>query len=158
MEDESNLREGEPSFVNEAGVRRTRELSGRWVVIGMFIFGVLATSALWAYWYLHTAPFRPLQMAIAESIPGSNPRVEGGQRKIHKQTPRILRITIRVEFDPEAEEERAKELGAKLEALARQYQDLASYDVLEMYLFHRIPEQKIRERLITVDLTAQSAK
>lgn len=129
-----------------------RELSGRWVVVGMFLFGILATSGLWAYWYLHTAPFRPLQLAIAENIPGSNPRVEGGQRKIHQATPRILRITIRVDFDPEADGERAKQLGETLISLARKHQDLTHYDLVEMYLFHRIPEQKIREKLITVDL------
>lgn len=144
--------------MNEAKDLRARELPGRWVVVGMFAFGLIATSGLWAYWYLHTAPFRPLQLAIAESIPGSNPRVEGGQRKIHKQTPRILRITVRVEFDPQKDEGRAKEVGAQLEALARKHQDLSHYDLLEMYIFHRIPEERISERVISVELKTQAAQ
>jgi hypothetical protein len=141
-----------------AAAPRAREVSGRRVVVGMFVFGIFATSGLWAYWYLHTAPFRPLQLAIAENIPGSNPRVEGGQRKIHKETPRILRITIRVDFDPKADEARANKLGDQLLALARKHQDLTQYDLLEMYLFHRIPEQEIRERLIAVHLTHESGR
>src|SRR3990172_7938391 len=80
------------------------ELSGKWVVIGMFVFAIAATAGLFAYWELHTAPFRELQDALAQEFPRSRPRVEGGQRKKHKHTPRILSIVLRVEFDPTADE------------------------------------------------------
>src|SRR5918994_583321 len=38
-----------------------RLVSGKLVVIGMFAFGLFLTGLLFAYWDLHTRPFRPLQ-------------------------------------------------------------------------------------------------
>lgn len=71
---------------------------------------------------------------------------------MHKHTPRILRITVRVEFDPTVDDGRAREMGDGLESLARKHQDLSHYDILEIYLFQRVPEQRIREKLISVHL------
>jgi len=122
----------------------------------MFGFGALTTAGLWVYWYLHLAPFRPLQAAVAAEFPDSAPRVEGGQRKMHKGTPRILRITLRVDFDPNADDDRVETITAKLFDLAGRYQDIANYDTLEMYLYQRIPEQETRERRIVRDLTARA--
>ena len=43
-------------------------VSGRVVVLAMFLFGITATAGLWGYWTLHTGPFRPLQDALAKDL------------------------------------------------------------------------------------------
>ena len=43
-------------------------VSGRVVVVAMFLFGITATAGLWGYWTLHTGPFRPLQDALAQGV------------------------------------------------------------------------------------------
>jgi len=135
-----------------------REFRGGWVIAAMFGFGVLTTAGLWVYWYLHLAPFRPLQAAVAAEFPDSAPRVEGGQRKMHKGTPRILRITLRVDFDPNTDDDRVETITAKLYELAGRYQDISSYDTLEMYLYQRIPEQETRERRVERVLKAPAGR
>lgn len=131
--------------------KRPHELSGRWVVVGMFVFAAAATGGMWVYWKLHIAPFLPLQEALAEAFPGSRPRVEGGQRKMSKNTPRILRITARVDFDPTRDQNAAEvdRFADRLAAVAREKQnDLSSYELLELHLFWPEPEQEIRQRTI----------
>ncbi len=88
--------------------RPERRVSGRAMVLGMLAFGTLTTAAMWVYWTLHVGPFRPLQDAIAAAFPHSSPRVDGGQRKMHKGTPKILRIVMRVDFDPVVETSRGE--------------------------------------------------
>ncbi|MFN6151495.1 MAG: hypothetical protein ACK5BP_16175, partial [Planctomyces sp.] len=80
-----------------------KPVSGRTVVVLMFVMGILATAFLYTYWTLHLTPFMPLQEAIVREFPGSAPRVNGGRKKIHKQTPMILRIAIKSETDPTSE-------------------------------------------------------
>ncbi len=118
-------------------------VAGRWVVIGMFAFGTMLMVLLALYWHFHTAPFRPLQKALAAEFPGSLPRVEGGQHKKHRNTPRILRIALRTDFDPTA-----ASVGARVFAMVRRIVGLAArhvrltqYDRLEVYLYFRRPEQ-----------------
>ena len=130
----------------------TPRVSGRAVVFGMFAFGIGATGSLWLYWTLHTGPFRPLQKALAAEFPHSVPRVEGGQRKMHKHTPRILRVTLRVDFDPETETSRGQRVLDRIEEIARQHVDLSSYDVLEAYLFQGVPESALRQKEYQHDL------
>jgi len=131
---------------------KVRELSGRKMVLAMFLFGGMTTAGLWLYWYYHYAPFRPLQEAIVAEFPGSAPRVEGGQRKMHQHTPKILRITLQVKFDPNVRVARAEGVAQRLEELIRRHQDLSAYDKLEMYLFQRIPEREFHEKLFERDL------
>jgi hypothetical protein len=126
--------------------RPDSRVSGRAVVIGMFIFGITATSTLWIYWTLHTGPFRPLQDALAAQFPGSVPRVDGGQRKMHKGTPKILRVVLRVDFDPVTGTRQGQQVLDRVEELARHYIDLNDYDVLDVYLYHGIPERDLREK------------
>ena len=83
-------------------------VSGRWMVLGLIAFGVLTTGALWTYWNLHVGPFRPMQDALAVTFPHSSPRVDGGQRKMHKGTPKVLRVVMRVDFDPVLEPARGE--------------------------------------------------
>jgi hypothetical protein len=123
-----------------------RRVSGTAVVIGMFAFGITATAALWTYWTLHTGPFRPLQDALAKEFPGSVPRVDGGQRKLRKGMPTILRAVLRVNFDPVTETAKGEEILNRVERLARQHVDLSQYDVIDVYLYEGVPEQAIRER------------
>jgi hypothetical protein len=133
-----------------------RRISGRVVVVGLFLFGIGLVSLLWIYWKLHTGPFRPLQDALAAEFPGSSPRVEGGQHKIHKGTPKTLRATLRVDFDPERETRRGEEMLDRVQEIAKRYDDLISYEVLEVFLFHGVPEQDLKQREFERNLTQNS--
>jgi hypothetical protein len=121
-------------------------VSGRVVVVAMFLFGITATAGLWGYWTLHTGPFRPLQDALAQEFPKSIPRVDGGQRKMRKGMPKILRAVLRVEFDPTTETAKGEETLARVEKIARQHIDLDQYEYLDVYLYEGVPEQIIREK------------
>ena len=129
----------------------TAGAGGRWVVLAMFAFGLVATGGMWLYWELHTRPFRPLQEAIVQAFPGSNPRVQGGQAKMHKGTPRILRIVMRVDFDPVSQADRAQQVASQVAALARRHQDLSRYDHIEVGLFQPLAEQDPRMRTLEFD-------
>ncbi|TXT29156.1 MAG: hypothetical protein FD138_2459 [Planctomycetota bacterium] len=128
-----------------------REFSGKKLIIGLFAIALSMSSGLWIYWYLHTRPFQPLQLTISREFPKSYPYVQGGQRKIHKQTPRILRITLQVPFDPKLSEadQQVDAVVEKLEGLARQQIDLDSYDQLEVHLVQRRPEHDSSTRTVT---------
>lgn len=121
-------------------------ISGRWVVAGMLALGIVFTAALWFYWHLHMAPFRPLQDALAAEFPDSAPRVEGGQRKMHEGTPRILRITMKVDFDPAMNTEKGESFLRRVAAFVHKQHDLAGYDRFALHLYHPIPEREIRQR------------
>ncbi|MEX0703546.1 MAG: hypothetical protein WD069_15735 [Planctomycetales bacterium] len=131
-----------------APLPRPPEIAGKWIVIAVFAFAILMTGAMWVYWRLHIGPFLPLQRAIVAEWPDSAPRVEGGQRKMHQGTPRILRATLKVPFDPTDESRKAelKRRVARIRELAAGTLDLARYDRLEVHFFHPVPEQEIRTR------------
>jgi hypothetical protein len=118
-------------------------VSGKAVVVGMFVFGVMTTSLIWFYWNKHIEPFMPLQMALAGEFDNSSPRVEGGQRKIHKTTPKLLRVTMRSPYDPTAEEfnERIEVDLRKIADIASDYLDLSSFDLLEVHFYKPNPEK-----------------
>ena len=129
------------------GVRRpsrSRIVSGRVVVIGMFAFGLMMTGLLYAYWDLHTRPFRPLQEAIAKSIPKSSPRVIGGKHKSHqKAAQNTLRIIVQVDYNPleASNEARRDELARSILKLAREHHDVTPYELIELHLEYRVPER-----------------
>ena len=129
-------------------------IRGMWVVLGMFAFGLLATGTLFVYWHYHPAPFKELQQALAEEFPGCRPRVEGGQRKQHKGTPRVLRIVMKVEFRPDQETNRSEEMADQVLKLAAQHQPLEQYDIAEIHLYWPEKEQEIHEHLIERELHA----
>jgi len=123
---------------------RARIVSGKALVIGMFAFGLLLTGVLYAYWDLHTRPFRPLQDAIAGAIPESHPRVVGGRHKSHqKGSPNTLRIIVQVDYNPllEASHSQRDEVVRKILELARTHHDVSSYEKIELHLEHRVPER-----------------
>jgi len=128
-----------------------RTIPGRWIVIGMFAFGIAATAGLWIYWKLHLAPFYPLQKALAEEFPKSLPRVEGGR---HKKSPPILRIVLQVTFTPNKDDSRVRDMHERIVAVARQHHDLSQYETLEVYLVHPVPEREA-ERLKLEDRIAE---
>lgn len=120
----------------------------------MFGFGILMTGLLWLYWELYTRPFRPLQSAIVEAFPDSSPRVVGGQHKSHRGLhPRLLRIVVRVEFDPHgAADDVIEHYRSTLAQLAEAHVDLSVYDTLEIHLVHRVPEGETQQRKLTLSL------
>ena len=132
--------------------------TGTWIVIGMFSFAVLMTSLLFFYWDLHTSPFRELQYALADTFPNSQPRVEGGRRKMHKHTPAILRITLAVTFNPQTEDDQVQKIFGEVEQIARQHASLDEYDELELYLFLRQPEQETLIRSLKKPLKTEEGE
>lgn len=137
---ESQPADGDPLITN--ALAGDRVVSGTRVVLGMALFGLLMTGAMFVYWELYTAPFRPLQTAIAAAFPGSNPQAVGGRYKSHRpDSPAILRMIVRVKWDPREDDARARQMVNELEAIASKQVDPANYDELEIVLMHRRPEK-----------------
>lgn len=101
----------------------------------MLTFGLIASGSLWTYWHYHTAPFIPLQVAIANEFKASSPRVDGGQRKMHKGTPKLLWIVLRVQFNPETETDRALKVAERVVELATEHLDLTEFEQLNVRQF-----------------------
>ncbi len=120
----------------------TKTISGRAVVIGMFLFAMLMTGIMFVYWEYYTRPFRPLQKAIAARYEDSMPLVIGGRYKSHKPgSPMTLRIVVRVPVDPRDDEQRMREQANDLVAIASEYVNMDQYERVEIFLAHRRPEQ-----------------
>jgi len=115
------------------------------MVIGMFAFAASMISVLWIYIILHTAPFSPLQRALAKEFEDSAPRVKGGQLKIHRNTPRILQIIMEVKFDPTLESDRAEQMADKVIAFSQEHHDFNQHEIVEIHFFHLMPEQEIKQ-------------
>lgn len=121
--------------------------SGTWLVVGMFGFGLLLTAGLYAYWTLHTAPFRPLRDALAAKYPGSAPRVEGGKPRLDRPGERVLRIIMKSPFDP-PDAFRAESFAHEVATFAASRQPLNEFDVVEVHLFREHPEQQLSQRTV----------
>ncbi len=144
--------------VKSGGVRR---VSGRMLVAAMFAMGITATGLLFLYWNLHLMPFMPLQKAIVAEFKGSAPRVEGGRRKMHKGTPMLLRVVMKVPFDPVSTDTATTE---KLDLYMRRIHELASvhteiqlYEFLEVHFYHLVKEKELRERTLRRSLKSWEA-
>ena len=124
-------------------LKQTTEISGKWIVTGMFTFAVAVIFVLWFYTVSHRVPFRPLERALAEEFEDSVPKVEGGQRKIHQNSSKILRIIMKVTFDPTVEREQAERFAKNVIAFARNHHDISQYEILEIHFFKPEPEKKI---------------
>lgn len=145
-----------------------KSVSGRVVVIGMFVFAACATAFLAFYWNKHIEPFMPLQLAIEKEWKGSSPRVEGGQRKISKKTPRILRVTLRVPFDPEdpANTGLTRERVNAIAEISRKHVKLDDYEILTINFYQEKPpvlkrktlETPIAELPLTVEAPATASQ
>ncbi len=124
--------------------------SGRMIVALMFLLGILATSFLYAYWTLHLMPFMPLQEAIVSEFPGSAPRVDGGQKKMHKDTPLVLRIAMKSEIDPlsevPADIQEMEKIRTRIAALAESLKPLPGMELLELHVYRLVEEDRISKR------------
>lgn len=118
----------------------------------MVTFGTIATFTLWVYWYYHSAPFIPLQKAISAEFPGSSPRVDGGQRKMHKGTPSELWIIMRVEFDVETDDATANAAVERVRQLVNEHLTTGEYEMLHVRLYRGDPEQYLHKRDVDVPL------
>lgn len=125
---------------------QVREIQGKWIVIAMFSFAVLATGTLWTYWKLHMMPFMPLQEVLIEQFPNSSPRVEGGQSKMHKDTPMLLRVVMRVEFDPELEKEAAETFVDRVSDAIKPHVEPNKWEELHVHLYQQEPEKELRQK------------
>ena len=114
---------------------------GVWAAVGILVLGLVFTGVLWWYTDMHAGPFRELRDAIHSEFPGSSPQVEGGQRKIHKGSPKILRITLRVEKDPRSNDDLVSRAMKRLVVLAERYHGLRKYEQLDVYFVWFRPER-----------------
>ena len=73
---------------------------GSALAAGMVLLGGLSTAGLFWFWSVRTANFRPLSDALAEVLPGSSPRVEGGRRRRPDPDVSLLQVMLKVPFDP----------------------------------------------------------
>ncbi len=124
--------------MSDAPTPRPRGIPGHWVVIGMFVMGFCATALIFIYWELHTRPFRPLTEAIGREFRHSLPKVEGGR---HKQGPMTLRVAMKVPFKPVKDVEETEMVVRRIVELAKLHADVNRFEVLEVYLIQRAPEQ-----------------
>ncbi len=133
----------------------TRRISGRKVVTGMFGFAILATGFLWFYWNRHLEPFMPLQMAIEKQFEGSRPRVDGGQRRMSKRTPRVLRVVLRVPFDPEDPSNRPRVDGQirEIARIAEANIDLRTFEIFTVHMYQENPGNRLRQKTFETPLT-----
>lgn len=134
---------------------------GVWAAVGILVLGLVFTGVLWWYTDMHAGPFRELRDAIHSEFPGSSPQVEGGQRKIHKGSPKILRITLRVEQDPRSNDDLVSRAMERLVVLADRYHGLRKYDQLDVYFVWFRPERPAisrHEQRDVVDLVEAGPK
>jgi hypothetical protein len=141
-----------PSPLCADTTKRSGAVSGPAVVALMVAFGVIATATLWVYWYYHSAPFVPLQRAISAEFPRSSPRVDAGQRKIHKGTPAEIWIIMRVEFDLESDDAEPQAAADRVKELVNEHLNKGQYDTLHVRLYRGKPEQYIQKRDIDMPL------
>lgn len=78
---------------------------------------------------------------------------------MHRNTPKTLRITLQIRFDPEPREadEQVESMVAQLEELARQHLDFSSYELFEIHFVQRIPEHKAKTRIVSREIARSSA-
>ena len=127
-----------------------RAISGRLIVASMFLMGICATAFLYTYWTLHLMPFMPLQEALVKEFPGSAPRVNGGQKKMHKQTPLVLQVMMKSPVDPRSDKQDDQAAIANLQqrvaAMVREQNPLPGLQQLELHVYHLVAEDEIRGR------------
>jgi hypothetical protein len=133
-----------------------RFLTGPRVVAAMFAMGICATALLYAYWTLHLMPFMPLQEAIVTEFPGSAPRVDGGRKKLHKETPTVLRIVMKSQIDPTAADPESTDalntLRNRIAELVEAKVDFPGMNFIELHVYKLLQEKEIREKSWRLDL------
>ncbi|MEO2015123.1 MAG: hypothetical protein ABGZ53_12205 [Fuerstiella sp.] len=119
----------------------------------MFTLGIVATGTLWYFWNLQLMPFMPLQDALVAEFEGCSPRVDGGRMKGQEGMPKILRIVMRVPFDPTSSEPSVQSRIAtrlsRTKELAQKFVVTNDYELLEVHLFSEHKEQELRQKTFT---------
>ncbi|WP_171189754.1 hypothetical protein [Alienimonas chondri] len=111
---------------------------GTALVVGMICLGCVSTAGLFWFWNTRTADFLPLADALAEALPGSSPRVEGGRRRRPDPDVSLLQVMLKVPFDPGVDDappppDAAATLDVVEEVVAGS-EYAGRYDVLEVHL------------------------
>ena len=136
-------------------------VSGKAVVGAMFLFGIGSTLALYLYWKAHMTPFLPLQEALASEFSDSSPRVDGGQTRMQLNTPHILRVVMRVRYDPKADDDHTRaQLDrqiSRIAEIAAEHLDLTEFDRLEVHFYMPDPESSLRQARFVSQLNAAAA-
>lgn len=127
------------------------EISGKWIVLALALFGILMTSTMWVYWKLYLGPFVPLQQAIVavEEFADSRPVVQGGREKSREDKPNTLRVTMKVEDDPTKDEQEVIRIEREILALAKSsLPQFEEFDLFELNLYW--PVQETESKPITI--------
>jgi len=122
------------------------EVSGKWVVIALFTFGILATGLAWTYWKVTRASFFELQKSLAKEYPKSSPRVDGG---LPKGGPMTLSVVLHIDYPPDRHDASVTATLLRVLELTVQHQDLAPYKLFDVYLIHKPPENNIVRLKVT---------
>jgi hypothetical protein len=115
-----------------------KTVSGRWVVIGLLSFGILATGTLWIYTKLDLAPFVPLIKALDREFPESKPQVKGGRSR---RQPPLLRVVLQVDFTPAETDPRVVQIFERVVVLSKEHLDLSQYEDFELHIVRYTPEK-----------------
>lgn len=134
-------------MTDEPPAVRSREFSGRPLVIGLFLMGIAGTVLMYVYWEQHTRPFRPLREAIGREFRHSRPNVEGGRQK--GRGPWTLRISMSVDFPPGEDSPRANEIVNRVLEITRKHQDMNDVEKIEINLIQIVPEELAKTRTFT---------
>lgn len=129
-----------------------RPVSGRNVVLGLMLLGMLSSGAVYVFWKLHFEPFVPLQKALAAELKTMRPRVEGGRLG---DRPPQLRVILHVDFSPTEGDSRIMAMSARARELIRRHQDLSGYSMVELFFVHmpkQGPPSRIREEYVAAEL------
>ncbi len=119
-----------------------RGIPGHYVVMGLFLAGIVATVLIFLYWDWHTRPFRSLTEAIGREFSKSLPKVEGGS---HKGSPMTLRIAMRVPFEPDEAHPETRQVVNRVVELARRHADLSRFEQFQVHLFQLAPERVAKQ-------------
>lgn len=119
--------------------------SGRVIVIGMIVLGLLSAAGIYTYWSLQMAPFVTVRKALQAEYPHGLVRVEGGKPK---RGPSTLRVIIEVPTTPVEGDPLVHTIVARIVELARQHLDVGRYERLQVFLVHPLtPGQAERLKL-----------
>ena len=138
--------------MTDEAIQEPTTVSGSKVVIAMFGLGILATSALWMYWTKHLEPFMPMQIALNEKFAGASTRIDGGQRKLHKGTPSVLSVRMKIPFDPndDGQESQVQEIVDTCVQLSKVHVSEMQFDEIVVLLYHQVKEKGASQRKVSV--------
>jgi hypothetical protein len=112
---------------------------GRWLVAGLLVFGLAATSGISLYWKLRLGPYSPYRQALKTAFPEGGPVVEGGNLP---GLPRALRVQLTVGFSPQAGDDRVETIANQVRDLVVSLDQAKQYDTLLLDLRHPKPPGK----------------